>query len=91
MTCLLAVDPGLTGTMAVYMTALPDRIAIFDMPVVDGEINHHALRDMIRAFGPMSPTSSGSGRCRGTASSKPGALHGAGRSGTFGGLHRKPV
>jgi hypothetical protein len=52
MTCLLAVDPGLTGAMAVYMTALPDRIAVYDMPVVDGEINHHELARLIRSFSP---------------------------------------
>lgn len=50
--CILAIDPGLTGAMAVYMTGLPDRIAVYDMPVVDGEINHHQLTHMIRSFGP---------------------------------------
>jgi len=38
--------------MAVYMTALPDRIAVYDMPVVDGEINHHELARLIRSFSP---------------------------------------
>ena len=52
MTCLLAVDPGLTRTMAVYMTDLPDRIAVYDKPVVDGEINHHELARLIRSFSP---------------------------------------
>lgn len=52
MTCILTIDPGLTGAMAVYMTGLADRIAVYDMPVVDGEINHHQLTHMIRSFGP---------------------------------------
>jgi hypothetical protein len=52
MTCILAVDPGLTGAMAVLMTGIPDRVAVYDMPVVDGEINHHQLNHMIRSFAP---------------------------------------
>lgn len=52
MTVIIAIDPGLTGAMAVYMTGLSDRIAVYDMPVVDGEINHHQLTHMIRSFGP---------------------------------------
>ena len=49
MTCLLAIDPGLTG--ALHHRA-PDRIAAYDMPVVDGEINHHELARLIRSFSP---------------------------------------
>jgi Holliday junction resolvasome RuvABC endonuclease subunit len=52
MTCILAIDPGLTGALAVLMTGIPDRVAVYDMPVVDGEINHHQLSHIIRSFGP---------------------------------------
>jgi crossover junction endodeoxyribonuclease RuvC len=52
MTCILAIDPGLGGAFAVLMTGIPDRVAVYDMPVVDGEINHHQLSHMIRSFGP---------------------------------------
>jgi hypothetical protein len=52
MTCILAIDPGLGGALAVLMTGIPDRVAVYDMPVVDGEINHHQLSHMIRSFGP---------------------------------------
>lgn len=50
MTVILTIDPGLTGAMAVYMTGLPDRIAVYDMPVVNGEINHHQLSHMVRSW-----------------------------------------
>jgi hypothetical protein len=52
MACLLAIDPGLTGALAVYLTGAPDRIAVYDMPVVNGEINHLELARLIRGFGP---------------------------------------
>jgi len=52
MTIILAIDPGLTGALAVYMTGLPDRVSVYDMPVVDGEINHHQLSHMIRSWAP---------------------------------------
>ena len=52
MTCLLAIDPSLTGALALHLTGAPDRVAVYDLPVVDGEINHHALRDLICTFSP---------------------------------------
>jgi len=52
MTCLLAIDPGLTGALAVYLTGAPDRVAVYDMPVVDSEVNHHELARLIRSFSP---------------------------------------
>jgi hypothetical protein len=52
MTCIVAIDPGLTGAMAFYLTDFPDRVSVYDMPVVDGEINAAALRDKIRTYAP---------------------------------------
>jgi len=49
---ILAIDPGLTGALAFYLLEAPDRIATYDMPVVDGEINAAELRDMIAKFDP---------------------------------------
>jgi hypothetical protein len=47
MTCILAIDPGLTGALAFYFPSNPDHIAVFDMPIVGSEVNAAALRDLI--------------------------------------------
>jgi hypothetical protein len=51
-TTILAIDPGLTGALAVYDTDKPGHIDVCDMPIVDGEINVHQLNFMVRAFIP---------------------------------------
>ena len=48
MTTILAIDPGLTGALAIYRDEYPSGIIIADMPVVDGEINVHQLNLMLR-------------------------------------------
>jgi Holliday junction resolvasome RuvABC endonuclease subunit len=53
MTCILAIDPGVTGALAFYLTDLPDRISVLDMPLVDGEINAAELRSMIEIYKPV--------------------------------------
>lgn len=50
--CLMAVDPGVTGAVAFYFPAKPQRIAVSDMPAVDGEVNVPELERMIRSFSP---------------------------------------
>jgi crossover junction endodeoxyribonuclease RuvC len=53
MTCLLAIDPGLTGALAFYLPiSNPDRVAVYDMPIVGSEINAAALRDLIDSYKP---------------------------------------
>jgi hypothetical protein len=53
MTCLLAIDPGLTGALAFYFPiSHPDRVAVYDMPIIGSEVNAAALRDMIACFKP---------------------------------------
>jgi hypothetical protein len=52
MTCILAIDPGVTGALAFYLTDFPERISALDMPLVDGEVNAAALRDMIEIYKP---------------------------------------
>jgi hypothetical protein len=52
MTCILAVDPGVTGALAFYLTDFPDRVSVLDMPLVDGEVNPHELRDIINIYKP---------------------------------------
>jgi hypothetical protein len=52
MTCILAIDPGLTGALAFYVPDLPSRVAVYDMPTVNGEVNAAALREIIDCFKP---------------------------------------
>ena len=52
MTAILAIDPGITGALAFYLPDFPDRVSVLDMPLVDGEVNAHALRDMIETYKP---------------------------------------
>jgi hypothetical protein len=40
---ILAIDPGITGALAFYDTAHPDRVAVYDMPIVDGDVAPHAV------------------------------------------------
>jgi hypothetical protein len=49
---ILSIDPGVTGAIAIYFSDHPDRVAVFDMPLVDGEVNPHALRDLINTYKP---------------------------------------
>lgn len=50
--CLMAVDPGVTGAVAFYFPDHPERVAVADMPAVDGEVNVPELERMIRSFAP---------------------------------------
>ncbi len=52
MTCIVAIDPGVTGALAFYFIDVPDRVSVLDMPVVDGEVNAHALLDLIKSYEP---------------------------------------
>jgi hypothetical protein len=51
--CLLAIDPGLTGAVAIYFPDAPERVSIHDMPVAGGEVDPAALARRIRQFGPQ--------------------------------------
>jgi len=49
---ILAIDPGITGALAFLDIDNANRVAVFDMPVLDGDVNPHALRDRINSFKP---------------------------------------
>ena len=51
-TCVMAIDPGLTGAVAFYFPSNPERVAVDDMPVVNGEVDPHSLERRIRQLGP---------------------------------------
>lgn len=50
--CIVAIDPGLTGAVAFYFPAYSERVSVDDMPVVNGEVDAHALERRIRQLGP---------------------------------------
>jgi hypothetical protein len=52
MTCVLAIDPGLTGALAFYYPETADRVSVIDMPVVDGRVDPHQLRKIIEDHKP---------------------------------------
>jgi hypothetical protein len=48
---ILAIDPGITGALALFDTE-HGLLEVFDMPVLDGDVNPHQLRAVIRASMP---------------------------------------
>jgi crossover junction endodeoxyribonuclease RuvC len=53
MTMVMGVDPGVSGAVAFYYyLQAPDRIAVFDVPVVGGEIDATGLAYLIKTHGP---------------------------------------
>jgi hypothetical protein len=52
MTCILGIDPGVSGAIAFYFTQEPSRVAVFDVPIAGGEINSPALADLINGYAP---------------------------------------
>lgn len=50
--CIVGIDPGLTGAVAFLFPSAPDRVAVDDMPVVDGQVDPQALDRRIRQMGP---------------------------------------
>jgi hypothetical protein len=50
--CLAAIDPGLTGAVAFYFPMTPDRVSVFDMPVVGSEVETASLLRLLRQHEP---------------------------------------
>lgn len=50
--CLLGVDPGLTGALAFYFPRYPERIAVHDAPVIDGQIDGHGVKTLLDRYEP---------------------------------------
>lgn len=51
-TCLMAVDPGVTGAVAFLFPDRIERIAVEDMPAVDGQVNVRELKRAIQSYAP---------------------------------------
>lgn len=52
MTCILGIDPGVSGAIAFYFPEMPGRIAVADVPVAGGEISAPHLASLIRRYAP---------------------------------------
>lgn len=50
--CILAIDPGLSGAVAFYFPAHPDRVSVYDMPVAGGALDCAGLAHLIRSAAP---------------------------------------
>lgn len=50
--CYAGIDPGISGGVAFYFPAAPDRVAVYDMPVIDGRVNAVALSQLFEQFLP---------------------------------------
>lgn len=50
--CIMGIDPGLSGAIAFLFIDEPHRVAVEDMPVVDGNVSASLLTQKIKAFAP---------------------------------------
>lgn len=50
--CYAGIDPGISGGVAFYFPAAPERVAVYDMPVIDGRVNAVALSQLFEQFLP---------------------------------------
>lgn len=52
MTCIMGIDPGISGAVSFFFPENPGQIAIYDMPFVGKEINAPELFDIVSSFSP---------------------------------------
>ena len=41
--CVLGIDPGVRGGLALYYPSAPSRVRVLDMPLAGGEVDPHAI------------------------------------------------
>jgi crossover junction endodeoxyribonuclease RuvC len=49
----MGVDPGSSGAIAFYFPELPQKIAVVDVPLMNGEVDAAALADLIKGYKPI--------------------------------------
>lgn len=49
---ICGIDPGLSGAIAFLFPDHPERVAVYDMPLVDGKINGVGLAQLVEQFNP---------------------------------------
>ena len=50
--CIVGIDPGKTGAIALFYPETSSRVAVHDLPLADGEISAPLLADLIRGYAP---------------------------------------
>jgi len=50
-TCVLGIDPGVSGALAFYYVQ-ERRVAVYDMPLVDGDVNPHEFTRLVMLHQP---------------------------------------
>ena len=50
--CILGIDPGISGALAFYFTAAPDRVSVEDIPVADGMVDAVTVAQRITQIRP---------------------------------------
>jgi crossover junction endodeoxyribonuclease RuvC len=50
--CILGIDPGISGAVAFYFPAMPDKIAVDDMPTAAGDVDPATLAQRISQMRP---------------------------------------
>jgi hypothetical protein len=51
-TCIMGVDPGVSGALAFYFIDHPERVAVEDMPIVAGDVDAVTLSKRIASMAP---------------------------------------
>jgi hypothetical protein len=52
MTCIMGIDPGVSGAVAFYFPATPSHISVDDVPTVGNHIAASVLYDLIKKWSP---------------------------------------
>lgn len=50
--CIIGIDPGISGAIAFYFPVAPDRVSVEDVPTVDGQIDAATLAKRIAQMAP---------------------------------------
>jgi crossover junction endodeoxyribonuclease RuvC len=50
--CICGIDPGLSGAIAFFYPEHAERVAVYDMPLVDGRVNAAGISQLMEQFNP---------------------------------------
>lgn len=50
--CIVGIDPGLSGAVGFYFPTCPDKVSVYDMPIVGKEVNGAALARLVQLLDP---------------------------------------
>ena len=52
MTCILGIDPGISGAIAFYFPETPSNVSVYDVPVAGNQVSGALLFDVVRQYMP---------------------------------------